>query len=41
MIENGSERYLFSVHLSGGKGNDISAQKAKEIALKIISKYYE
>jgi bla regulator protein BlaR1 len=41
MIENGSEKYSFAVHLNDGKGTDISGQKAKEIALKIISKYYK
>jgi bla regulator protein BlaR1 len=41
MIENGSEKYMFSVHLNDGKGNEISGQKAKEIALKIINKYYQ
>jgi bla regulator protein blaR1 len=40
MIENGNEKYSFAVHLNDGKGKEISGQKAKEIALKIISKYY-
>jgi bla regulator protein BlaR1 len=41
MIESGSEKHLFSVHLNDSKSNEISGQKAKEIALKIISKYYQ
>lgn len=41
MVENENEKYSFAVYLNDGKGNEISGQKAKEIALKIISKYYE
>lgn len=39
-LENGSEKYSFAVHLSDGRGKEISGQIAKEIALKIISEYY-
>lgn len=41
MIEKGTEKYFFAIHLNDGKGKEISGQKAKEIALKIITKYYE
>lgn len=41
MIEKESIKYLFAVKLNDAKSNEVSGQKAKEIALKIISKYYE
>lgn len=41
MIEKGDEKYSFAVHLNKGKGNEISGQKAKEIAFKIINQYYK
>lgn len=40
MIDKGTEKYSFAVHLNDGKGTDMSGQKAKEIALKIIKKHY-
>lgn len=40
MFEDNAERYYFAVHLTDEKSEDVWGPKAKEIALKIINKYY-
>lgn len=33
--------YFFAIHLNDEKNNDVSGVKAKEIAIKIINRYYD
>ena len=41
MVEKGAEKYFFAIHLNDEKNNDVSGVKAKDIAIKIINKYYD
>lgn len=41
MVEKGTEKNFFAVLLDDEKNSESSGAKAKEIALKIINKYYE